>query len=534
MSWTRLQGTSVTSAGDVKSKKQKADSGASSSSPSKQCPEDWLCPICLSIPLPPIWQCKDGHLICSTCLPKLQKQECPTCKTSLDSTPIRNRAIENTLGDMKVKVTCPKCTKPVLYSDYIEHTKSCGVVGSVAADGTLTIFDGVTHIPAEAFNNRQDVTSLHMPDSVTTIGEYAFSGTRIKHLVIGKNITTIGEYAFANMYQCDGFIRFDIHSALEIIPKYCFSHSIVYDPEDNSLPALLEIPASVKIIEKGAFFGCSNLIRLTLNYGLKRIGSSAFQKCQRLGKGPNPNGILRIPETIETIQRSAFEECSFVRLLFDQLSSLPTKLACIGARAFMNNILEDLVLPNSISHIGDSCFRQNRLASIRLPYNLRIVSRFCFADNRIRDYGDFSPNLDRFEDYAFAHNLLPSLQIPASLNWIGKYSFAHNLIKTLTFAGIQDSTSKLGMIRSNAFFTNRIENNLEVPRSVVAIGRRAFACNQIKGFKIPGLGNDSLTCSTSILEDNPIKEYKIGNICVVNDDGQDSDSSEEEVEVDAE
>ena len=39
-------GDVMSATGDVPSKKQKADSGASSSSPAKQCPEDWLCPVC--------------------------------------------------------------------------------------------------------------------------------------------------------------------------------------------------------------------------------------------------------------------------------------------------------------------------------------------------------------------------------------------------------------------------------------------------------------------------------------------------------
>ena len=502
----------------VPSKKQKADSGASSSSPSKQCPEDWLCPVCFGIPLPPIWQCKDGHLLCSTCLPKLQKQECPTCKTSLDSTPIRNRAIENALGDMKVKVTCAKCTKPVLYGDCIEHTKSCGVVGSVAADGTLTIFDGVTHIPAEAFRNREDVTSLHMPDSVTTIGEYAFSGTGIKHLRIDKNITTIGRAAFACLNKCRS-ILFAPPSALEIIPEYCFSESLVFDPPDAFI---LHIPASVKSIGDGAFWGCNNIGKLLLEHGLQSIGKVAFKECAGLRQ-------LWIPETVKEIKVSAFSDCN-IKILSVRAETY--SLVAIGDRAFYKNCIESLNLPDSILHMGIECFRHNSLTSVRLPYNLRTVSRYCFADNRIGVcYGGFGPNLVRFEHYAFAHNLLPSLQIPASLEYIGKYSFAHNLIKTLTFTGIQDSTSKLEIIESNAFDTNRIEN-LQLPFCLNFIGHRAFADNQIKEFKFIGYPV-SFECSTSILHGNPIKRYKIGLNVMLNDDGQDS-SSEQEVEVDAE
>ena len=37
------------------------------------------CPVCLSVPRrPPIWQCDQGHMICSLCRP--QVRACPTCR----------------------------------------------------------------------------------------------------------------------------------------------------------------------------------------------------------------------------------------------------------------------------------------------------------------------------------------------------------------------------------------------------------------------------------------------------------------------
>lgn len=39
------------------------------------------CPVCLEYILPPIWQCKGGHLVCSNCRPKLNN--CPKCRRPL-------------------------------------------------------------------------------------------------------------------------------------------------------------------------------------------------------------------------------------------------------------------------------------------------------------------------------------------------------------------------------------------------------------------------------------------------------------------
>ena len=39
------------------------------------------CPVCFEIVLPPIMQCQVGHLVCSSCRPKLSC--CPTCRGTL-------------------------------------------------------------------------------------------------------------------------------------------------------------------------------------------------------------------------------------------------------------------------------------------------------------------------------------------------------------------------------------------------------------------------------------------------------------------
>lgn len=39
------------------------------------------CPVCFEIVLPPIMQCHVGHLVCSSCRPKLSC--CPTCRGTL-------------------------------------------------------------------------------------------------------------------------------------------------------------------------------------------------------------------------------------------------------------------------------------------------------------------------------------------------------------------------------------------------------------------------------------------------------------------
>lgn len=54
------------------------------------------CPVCFDYVLPPILQCQSGHLVCSSCRPKLTC--CPTCRGPLGN--IRNLAMEKVAGNV--------------------------------------------------------------------------------------------------------------------------------------------------------------------------------------------------------------------------------------------------------------------------------------------------------------------------------------------------------------------------------------------------------------------------------------------------
>jgi hypothetical protein len=108
------------------------------------------------------------------------------------------------------------------------------------------IEEGVTHIGRLAFMEYyQDITSVSIPGSVTTIGEYAFAYCNMASVVIPTGVTTIGEGAFA------------------------FCHKLTS----------ITIPAGVTAIGKEVFLACANLQTITIPASVTTIGSIAFGKC---------------------------------------------------------------------------------------------------------------------------------------------------------------------------------------------------------------------------------------------------------------
>ena len=100
-----------------------------------------------------------------------------------------------------------------------------------------------------AFWNCSMLTSVEIPSSVTSIGQYAFSKcTSLTSITIPSSVTSIGNRAF---WDCSNLT------------------SIV-------------IPSSVTSIGNYAFQNCNSLTSITLGKGVTWIGSNAFQNCSRL------------------------------------------------------------------------------------------------------------------------------------------------------------------------------------------------------------------------------------------------------------
>lgn len=107
---------------------------------------------------------------------------------------------------------------------------------------TVSFPDGLTHIGAYAFEQGTHMTSVNIPDTVTSIGEGAFMGCALASLDLPNSITSIGDYAFAN-------------------------------GEFTSLT----IPGSMTTIEESSFYFCSNLSSLKIPGSVTLIKTEAFK-----------------------------------------------------------------------------------------------------------------------------------------------------------------------------------------------------------------------------------------------------------------
>ena len=137
---------------------------------------------------------------------------------------------------------------------------------------SVTIGNGVTSIGYEAFRSCESLTSVTIPDSVTSIGSGAFEYcTSLTSVTIGNGITSIGKNAF---YYCKSLTSVTIGDSVTSIGNYAFYYC-------SSLTSVT-IPDSVTSIGKNAFYYCKSLTSVTIGDSVTSIGDYAFSDCTSL------------------------------------------------------------------------------------------------------------------------------------------------------------------------------------------------------------------------------------------------------------
>lgn len=163
--------------------------------------------------------------------------------------------------------------KSVILEGNITKIGSCAFSGLGNVNGTLSIPETVTEIGESAFSGASFIGDLVIPNSVVTLGGNAFASTLFDGtLTLSNQLTSIPEYAF-NFNRFSGELV--IPSSVEAIGRFAFSNSM-------NLRGNLTIPGTVKTVGSSAFgnfSGNANFGVLTIEAGVERIEASAFVRC---------------------------------------------------------------------------------------------------------------------------------------------------------------------------------------------------------------------------------------------------------------
>ncbi|MBE6702866.1 MAG: leucine-rich repeat domain-containing protein [Ruminococcaceae bacterium] len=132
----------------------------------------------------------------------------------------------------------------------------------------VTLPNGIAVIEDMAFAACNALTSINIPDSVTLIGEAAFTNTAITEISLPNSVLALGQMAFFN---CQNLATVTLSTELTAIQKQTFMNCVALTS--------VTVGDKVEAIEDYAFMGCSLLSSLTLPASVTAIGEYAFANC---------------------------------------------------------------------------------------------------------------------------------------------------------------------------------------------------------------------------------------------------------------
>ena len=247
-------------------------------------------------------------------------------------------------------------TVEVTYYSYVGSDNKYAYDGAISIPQKLIYSNKtytVTAIGERAFV-RCYLTSIDIPNSVTSIGQYAFYGCgSLTSIDIPNSVTSIGRYAF---YDCSSLTSIDIPNPVPSIGDYAFYGC-------SSLTSI-DIPNSVTSIGDYAFYDCSSLTSIDIPNSVTSIGRYAFVYCSSLTS-------IDIPNSVTSIDNSTFSNCPGLTSI-----DIPNSVTSIGYSAFQDSSgLTSIDIPNSVTSIGWYAFSGcTGLTSAKIGSSLKILS----------------------------------------------------------------------------------------------------------------------------------------------------------------
>lgn len=251
--------------------------------------------------------------------------------------------------------------------------------------GDVTISEGITRIGSNdignygPFEKNANVTSVKLPESMTEIGDYAFSEcTKLASVIFPENcnITKIASYAFRSTI----LEEMHISDLITKIEKNAFYYSRIKAVYFGNANVSLENYAFDHSYLESINFGTGNV---SIN------GSSVFSNCTSLISvlipanvtfAANASNVFSYNTKLESVAFDENHPTEFIPSSFVyQCRALktfifPATVKTINQYAFYDSGIENLVIPDGVTTVEQGAFSyMSSLVSVSLPSSITSI-----------------------------------------------------------------------------------------------------------------------------------------------------------------
>jgi hypothetical protein len=218
--------------------------------------------------------------------------------------------------------------------------------------------------------------------------------------------STVASTSDSDSWQTYGDFYYTVSNNVATIEKYKGSEEVI------EVPSIIN-DTEVLYINYNAFESCDTIKEVTIQNGIKTIGSCAFANC------PNLETVV-IPESVTTIDAYTFENCPNLKSV-----TIPNSIKGIPSSMFTKcTSLESINLPDSLTSIDNWAFNEcTSLKEITIPSNVKRIGWKAFFNCTDLKNVNLSENLEQIDVSAFAYTAITSISIPEKVTSIALDSF---------------------------------------------------------------------------------------------------------------
>ena len=285
------------------------------------------------------------------------------------------------------KLTYPNGGSGFIIDEYLSQNENCTDTVSIPA-GTIAMETSsnnstkqkrgkIVAIGAHAFEptetGQKPITSIYLPENVTSIGASAFKNNKLNKFSLKNNapgVTSIGDYAFDHAFNDSDtanplritILDKNINGTQIMYGEGVFANNyklnkIVFDfgGETGNQISVMSIPTNM--------FALTNKTKAS-----SRLTDSLYQNIK-----------LSIPYNIDLIGEGAFKNIKFSSIEFEnQIGERTSNLKSIGASAF--EIENDVIINNQNTYLGDDTYLR-----IIIPQTVQHIYDSAFKNVQIGD-----------------------------------------------------------------------------------------------------------------------------------------------------